>query len=207
MRSLWRIECDEHERGGKRLLNGDSVVSHIGRKLAFCLGLSQLCKHLVSIRVGLHVEVHNHPHQPVVGVEGIHVVHIVHAAHLLLNGSGDRLFNRQGVSPDISGLHQNLGRDNIGILRYWQPCHRDQSNNNHDDSDYHRYDRASYKEPVHNGYQPTAAGRSSGFAETVGAVEDAGAKGFGFTSIPCFTFCTPSTTTRSPCLRPSSISH
>ncbi len=90
-------------------------------KLRFRLGLAQLGEHLVGIRVGLHVEVHGHPHQPVVGVEGIHVVHVVHAAHLLLDRRGHGLLDRQGVGAHISGLNEDFGGTILGYCATGSP--------------------------------------------------------------------------------------
>src|SRR5208283_2147488 len=42
MASFGRIECKEHERRGKRLLDRNPEVPYLGRELALCLGFSLL---------------------------------------------------------------------------------------------------------------------------------------------------------------------
>ena len=60
---LGRIEGDEHQGSGERLLDGYPEVPHIDRELPFRLGLAQMGEHLVGVRVGFYVEVHGQPHR------------------------------------------------------------------------------------------------------------------------------------------------
>ena len=75
-------------------MNRDSIVAYIRRKHRVCLILPYLREHLVYIRIGCDVKGDNQPHDPDVGVQGKHVIHVVHTAQLLLDGGGDRLFDR-----------------------------------------------------------------------------------------------------------------
>ena len=65
----------------------------------------------------VEVEIDEHAHQAVVGVDGIHVVHVVHAAHLLFDGRGHGLLDGLRVGADVIGLDEDLRRHDLGKLR------------------------------------------------------------------------------------------
>ncbi len=115
-------------------------VAHVSGQLRLRLGVAQLGQHVVNVRVGLQIEVDEHSHQAVVGVDRIHVVHVIHPAHLLFDGSGNRLLNRLRVGAYIVGLDKDLGRNNLGELGNRQAQHRDQADDDHDDGDHHGHD-------------------------------------------------------------------
>ena len=118
------------------------IVAHVCRQLRFGLSIAQLGQNVVDIRVGLKIEIDEHAHQAVVGVDRIHVVHVIHAAHLLLDRGGHGLFDRLRIGADVIGLNENLRRNDFGELRDRQSHHRHQTDNDHDDGDHHGDDRA-----------------------------------------------------------------
>src|SRR5690348_16316650 len=92
---------------------------------------------MVDIGIRCEIEVDEHAHQAVVGVDRIHVIHVVHAAHLLLDGGGYGLLDRLGVGTYVIGLDENLGWDNFGKLGNGQTKQGHQANDHHDDRDHH----------------------------------------------------------------------
>src|SRR5271169_5094157 len=93
---------------------------------------------MVNIGIGGEVEVYEHPHQTVVGVDGIHVIHVIHAAHLLLDGSGNGLLDCLGVRAHIVRLDVDFRWNNFGKLGHWQADQRNEADNDHNNGNYHR---------------------------------------------------------------------
>ena len=131
MGALGRVEGNQHQRGQRRLLDGDAVIGDIHGELRRRLRLAALGENQIRVGIRGHVEIDDHPHLPVGGgVERIHVVHVVDAAHLLLDRSSDRLLDGLGVGPDVDCRRTwNLGRRNGGELgdgadRRRPPCRR-----------------------------------------------------------------------------------
>src|SRR5436190_21354764 len=113
---------------------------------------------MVNVGVGGEIEVDEHAHVAVVGVDRIHVVHVVHAAHLLLDGSGHGLFDRLRVGPYVVRRDVNLGWNDLGKLCNRQPHQGDQANDNHDDGNHHGHDRTVDEEFGHFAYLVGEAG-------------------------------------------------
>src|SRR5262249_50034650 len=74
-------------------------------------------------------------------VHRVHVVHVVYTAHLLLDGRGDRLFDRLRVRADVAGAYLNVGRRDLGKQSYWQLDDGHSAHDHHQDRDNHRDDR------------------------------------------------------------------
>src|SRR5208282_1322400 len=109
------IESDEHQRGGDGFLDGDAVVGDVDGQLRGGLGGAQLREDEIGIGVGFYVVVDDEAHEAVgSGVEGVHVIHVVDATHLLLDGSGDGLFDGLGVSANVGGENLHFWRNDIG---------------------------------------------------------------------------------------------
>jgi hypothetical protein len=156
-RTRRRAESDDHERSRERFLDGDSEVADGGGQLRFRLGVTQLGQHVVDVGVGREIEVDEHAHRAVVGVDRIHVVHVVHAAHLLFDGRGHGLLNRLRVGAHVIRLNVNLGWNDLGELRHRQPQQRHQAHDDHDDRNHHGDNRTVDEEFRHASYLPVGA--------------------------------------------------
>src|SRR5262249_30862398 len=127
-------------------------------------------------------------------VQRVHVEHLVHAAHLLLDGRGHRLLERDRIGPRVARGQEDLGRSDVGIERNGQLDHGDEADDHHEDGDHHGDDRPVDEEPGH--------------CETYfGALVSEGPLDSGRTFCPARTRSPPSTTTRSPGLSPSLMTH
>src|SRR5207248_5967057 len=130
----------------------------------------------------LDVEIHDHGHLSVRGVERVHVIKVVHAAHLLLDRRRHGLLDGLRVRADIVGLNLDFGWSDVGKLRYGNIGNRHCADDDHQDRDHHRDDGAANEEVGHD-YLAS----------------------FGFTRAPGRTFIRPSVITRCPGCRPSLI--
>ena len=101
--SVGGVNGDQHERGRRRFEQRDAEIAHFDWQLGLSLIFPDLRQHLVYVRVGFDIEIDEHAHRPVVGIDGKHVVHVVHSAHLRFDGSCDRLLNRFRIGADVIG--------------------------------------------------------------------------------------------------------
>src|SRR4029077_18572864 len=101
------------------------------------------------------------------------------------------------TGADEGGRDLNHRRDDLRVLRDRQPRHRDHAQQHRDDRDDHRDERTVDEKAGHD-YFPSFAGCAC--AAVAGGA-------FGETVIPSWIRCRPSTTTRSPGLSPSSMTH
>src|SRR5439155_18124256 len=118
--------------------------------------------------------------------------------HFLLDRSGHGLLDGHRGRAWIGCRHPDRRWCEEGVLLDAQTLKGEEPHDHRDDRDHDRDDRPSDEEICH-GVLPfywLAAG--SAFALATGSA------GFGLTIAPSRTFCRPSTTTRSPGLRPSS---
>ena len=103
--------------------------------------------HLVGVDVGIHVERDRQLLRAVVRVGGLHVEHVVHPVHLLFERRGDRLLDRDRVSPRVVVVDVMIwGGTMSGELRQRQPPHRNEAGEDGDDGDNHRHDRTPDEE-------------------------------------------------------------
>ena len=71
------------------------------------------------------------------------------AIDLLLNGSGNRFFQRDGICSDVGGLQQDFRRRDVGKHCDRQLHHRNHSENDHDDGNHHGNNRPINEEFGH----------------------------------------------------------
>ena len=141
------VEGDEEQRGGSGLLHRDPVVAHVRRQLRLRLSRAHLGQQLVGVTARLQAEVDRQPHPVVTGVCGVHAVHVLHDRYLLLYGGGDGLFQGQGVSAGIGGVHLDLRRDDIRKLRDRQTGKGHKADDHHEYGDDDGHDGSIDKEP------------------------------------------------------------
>ncbi len=72
----------------------------------------------------------------------VHVVHVVHSTHLLLDGSGNRLFEGLSISANVGGNYLNFRRCDVRKLGDWQAGDRHDTDNHGDDRNHHGHNRA-----------------------------------------------------------------
>ena len=147
--AIGRRQNKNSERRGEGLLDRDAVVFHLRRKLRRRLSLPHLRENLIRRRLGVRAEDHIQVHDAGVGIDRIHVFHALDAAHLLLDGRGNGLLDREGVSAHISRRHLNLRRNDVRILRDGKPRHGNEPDNDYDDGDNHRHNRPADEEIRH----------------------------------------------------------
>ncbi len=141
-----RIQPDDHQRRCDGLLDRDSVICNVDRQLGSSLRLAHLREDLIGIRIGLHVEVHDHGHLPVRGVQRVHVVQIVHAAHLLFDGRCNGLLDGLRIRANVVGLNLHFRRSDARELRHGKGRDGDRADDDHQNGDHHRNDRPVDKE-------------------------------------------------------------
>ncbi len=113
-----RVQGNQHERSGGRLLQSDSVIVHLGRQLTVGQLLARLREQ--QIRVGIRLEIEIDEQRCLLvrgGVQRVHVTHVVHAADLLLDGCGDSLLKSLRIGTGIVGLQPDLRRSDLRELR------------------------------------------------------------------------------------------
>ena len=162
VRALRRIQTDQHQRRGVRLLHRDAELQHVGGKARVRLRCPRLREDLVGVRIGADVEDDMQLHHAVVGVDGVHVAHVVDAAHLLLDRRRHGLLDRERVGADIVGLHHDLGRHDVRILRHRKLKDRHGAHDHHEQGDHHRHDRAVDEELRHDSIAGPARGTTRG---------------------------------------------
>ena len=147
--AIGRRENENSERRGEGLLDSDAVVFHLRRKLRRGLRLPHLRENLIRRRLGIRAEDHIQVHDAGVGIDRIHVFHALDAAHLLLDGRGNGLLDREGVGAHISCRYLNLRRNDVRILRDGETRHGNEADNDYDDGDNHRHNRPADEEIRH----------------------------------------------------------
>src|SRR5262249_1010628 len=121
-----------------------------------------------------------------------HIEHVVHAVHLLLQRRGDGLLNGDSICACIRRRDDDLRRHNLRKLRQGQAAQRDETAQDAEDRDHHG----------HNGWVDEAVGH-----QLAPVFLGSATNGVGCTAMPGRTFCSPSTTTRSPGCNPSLMTH
>ena len=160
--ALRGVQHEDPQRAGHGLLDRHALVDDVGGELRGGLRVPQVGQHLVVARVGVEVEVHAQLHLAAAGLAGrVHVEHVVHAAHLLLDGRGDRLLERQRVGAGVGRREQDLGRGDVRILRDGQLDHGDDADDHHEDGDDHRHDGPVDEELGHASRSSACVVRSS----------------------------------------------
>ena len=144
-----RIDGDEHQRRGKRLLHREAGGRHLRGKLRLRLVDAKLREHLVNVWIGLDIEVHKQLDHAVVRADGVHVDHVVDAIHLLLDRRRHSLADGLGVGARVSRGNKDFGRNDVGILRDRQREHRHDANHHGEDGDDNRDDRPADEEFRH----------------------------------------------------------
>ena len=118
-----RIQADQHQRRGQRLLHRDAVAVDLRRKLRCGERLAHLRQDQIGVRIRLHVEIHDQSHLALGrGVQRIHVVHVVHAAHLLFDGRGDGLLDGLRVRARVDGRDLHFRRSDLGNRAIGSPA-------------------------------------------------------------------------------------
>ena len=152
-----RRNREDQQRKSDRLLGREAVVAHRGGQAGERLRQPVLNLHLVEIDVGADLEVDLQRHRAVVAVDRLHVDHVLRAVDLLLDRSGDRLFDGERVRAGVDRRGLDLGRHDLGKLRDREPEDHhgagDHKKNGHD----HRHDWPVDEEPRHR-YWPWRAG-------------------------------------------------
>ena len=115
---------------------------------------AQLGEHLVNIGVGLDVEIDAHAHHSIVGADGVHVVHVIHASHLFLDRRRDGLRDCLRITANKRCLNTDFRRNDFRKLGNGQIEHRNRADDDDQNSDHYRYNRAIDEEAVHAELRP-----------------------------------------------------
>src|SRR6202044_1536183 len=122
--------------------------------------------------------------------------------------------DRLRIATEERGLNTDFRWNDIGKLRDRQAHHRNQADDHRQDSDYHRDDRPVDEETIHKQLNMTIRRRKApqelrpfgsgswNHFHFAGGLLAFSANGFGLTAVPSFASWVPSTTTRSPDVRP-----
>ena len=140
VRTLRRVEREQRQRTGGRLLDGDAVLLNVERQLRLGLHVAHLHQDLIGVGHRGDVEVDLQRHRAVAGVVGVHVDHVVHALHLLLDRRGNRVCHRDRIGADVGRLQLDLRRGDVGEQGDGELHHGDDPHDHHDDRDDHRHD-------------------------------------------------------------------
>ena len=208
-----RGERGDQEDVGLRLLDHHTLPAHLLRKLRLGHLDGILHVHRGDVLVPIDVEVDLEVHHPGAGVRRLVVEQPVEPGELLLDRRGDRLGYILRGRAGIGRAHLHGRRGDLGIARHRQTAQREQPQEDDDDGDHRRQHRTADEEVAdllillhgsvaHDRSPASAAVESASLVESVAALS---ATGTGCTTLPGIAFWTPSTTTRSPGVRPRSM--
>ena len=140
MSVVWRHDRNHEHRKSRGFVQADPELVNVDGKVRLRLRYAVLDIHLIGIDVGLNAERHSQLHRPIVGVGRLHIEHIVHAVHLLLDRSGDRLLDGDGVRSGVGRGSDDLGWHDLGELGQRQTAHGDETDDDSENGDDHRDD-------------------------------------------------------------------
>ena len=159
-----------------------------------------------------HVEVDLQAHGPVARVGRRVVEQALETGKLRLDRRGDGLGHILGRRAGEGRLDRHRRRGDLRVARDRQQPDGEHAQQRDDDADDDGQDRAADEEVADFAIRPAGRGPCGTahfvpptFAVSSGAAATLSASGTGCTGRPAATFCTPSTTTRSPGFRPLSM--
>src|SRR5690606_38019901 len=136
-----------------------------------------------------------------------HVEQAVQPLHVLLDDLRHRIFDDLRRGSGVVGVDRHRGRRDRRVHGYRQLRYRQRAGYHDDDGNYPGENRPPDEELSHIDltYCRSAAVASGDTAGAASAAADGAS--VASTGIPGWTFCTPSTMTRSPAIRPLLTSH
>ena len=185
VRPLRGVQRHDHQDARALLLDGHALGDRLRRQPRLGRVDAVLGEDVRLVLIDADREVHVEEHAAVAGVGRLHVDHRLDAVDLLLDGRRDRLLHRHRRGARVGRRDADRGRGQERVLLDAERGQDERPEQHDQDRDDDGDDRPPDEELGH-GYAPAFA------ADLV----------TGFTCIPGRTFCTPSTITRSPGLRP-----
>ena len=137
-----RGQSDEQQDRRRALLHRDALRLHRLRQRRQRGGHPVLHQDLRGIEIGADLECHRERVAAVAGARRLHVDHVLDAVDLLLDRQRHRIHERARAGAGIARRHLHGRRHDVGILRDRQIIDRDRADQNHQDGENVRENRA-----------------------------------------------------------------
>ena len=161
VRTVRRIEREDEKRRRDRFAHREAQRLHLRGQQGGRLRDAVLDEHVVRVDVRPDLEVDAQRERPVVRVRRREINHVVDAVRLLLDRRGDGPLDRERVGARVRRLHEDLGGDDVRILRDRKPGNHGAADEDDEDGDDDRHHGPRDEEPPHGRLPPRGcAGRA-----------------------------------------------